>query len=337
LLKTRYRLTAVALLMTMLLTLPGVSLAYEGLIEDGRPIPTLEGNLLNEQVVSFIERLKREGVTIQTSESANGGEKESIRVLLDAQYVSFDEAPFISNGTLFVPFRPLFEPLGLEIQWNTETKTITGEKKGTRIELQVDNPVAEVNGKKVELPVAPTLVNDNTFVPLRFVSESLDAQVEWMDSSRSVMILTKHEFETTNGAFHFVAYGKWVDMNDTKSPPELLMAIRNFNTYFTIYEDMKSGKWKNTTLGEFVKGNMEERWIKKEAMMEEKERKLFDRDAIQLTYVDDSNGVKNIMTSIFFETENHFYEIMTGTYETIHQASMRVFQDILSTMTFKQP
>ncbi len=237
-----------------------------------------------------------------------------------------------------MPFRPLFEQLGIEIRWNAETRTITGEKEGTRLVLQLDNPVAEVNGKMLELPVAPTLLNNNTFVPLRFVSESIDAKVEWMDASRSAIIQTKREFKTKDGEFHFTAYGKWDPVSYPEAPPELLLAIKYFNhTYLLIHEDSKSGKWKGTTLAEYVKQNRDDRVITREAIIEEKKMKVFDRNALQLTYVDDSDWTKRIVTSIFFETESHFYEIMNNSYEDTYKESINDFQDILTTMTFKQP
>ncbi|WP_159883520.1 leucine-rich repeat domain-containing protein [Paenibacillus puerhi] len=44
----------------------------------------LEGNPLNEQAASVMERLKNKGVTIKASEAATGKKNDSIRVLLDA-------------------------------------------------------------------------------------------------------------------------------------------------------------------------------------------------------------------------------------------------------------
>jgi Leucine-rich repeat (LRR) protein len=248
----------------------------------------LEGNPLNEQAASVIEHLKNKGVAIKTSEASTGTKNDSIRILLDAQNVSFDQAPFISNGTMLVQFRPLFEQLGLKISWDAGTKTITGEKKGTRIKLQLDNSVAEVNGNKVELPVPPTLVNNNTFVPLRFISESVEAKVEWVDASRSAVIQTKREFETKEAEFHLMAYGKWDHVSYQESPPELLFALK----YLLIYKDSKNSNRKDTTLVEFIKQSKDERGITKGTVIEEKKIRLFDRDAIQLTYVDDSDWPK---------------------------------------------
>lgn len=48
-----------------------------------------------------------------------------------------------------------------------------------------------INGKEVQTSVPPQMIDDSVFVPVRFVSEQLGAQVEWDSASRSVMIMTQ--------------------------------------------------------------------------------------------------------------------------------------------------
>lgn len=45
-----------------------------------------------------------------------------------------------------------------------------------------------VNGKKLATDVAPMLVQDRTFVPVRVVSEALDAKVEWEEETQTVTL-----------------------------------------------------------------------------------------------------------------------------------------------------
>lgn len=67
--------------------------------------------------------------------------------------------------------------------------------EGKTIFLQVDNPNAVVNDKLVlidrdNLKVKPVIKNNRTLVPLRFVTENLDIEVEW-DEAAGKAILTK--------------------------------------------------------------------------------------------------------------------------------------------------
>jgi hypothetical protein len=60
------------------------------------------------------------------------------------------------------------------------------------IKLTIGNRNAVVQGKNVTLDVAPTVVNGNTLVPLRFLSESLGAEVKWFGDERKIT-LTQQE------------------------------------------------------------------------------------------------------------------------------------------------
>ncbi|MEW9698348.1 copper amine oxidase N-terminal domain-containing protein [Paenibacillus sp. SI8] len=56
------------------------------------------------------------------------------------------------------------------------------------IQLQLDNSAASVNGRKVELPAPPRLMNNVTMVPLRFVSEALGSDLSWDDVTRTITL-----------------------------------------------------------------------------------------------------------------------------------------------------
>lgn len=53
-----------------------------------------------------------------------------------------------------------------------------------------------VNGEKLELDVAPIIVNDRTMLPMRAIFEALGAKVNWIPTGR-VIIATKDELMIT--------------------------------------------------------------------------------------------------------------------------------------------
>lgn len=73
-------------------------------------------------------------------------------------------------------------------------------KKAKRIELVVGDKIAIVDGKSVILDVTPYIKNNRTFMPVRFISESLGANVLWdsvtstatLDSEESVVKVAVH-------------------------------------------------------------------------------------------------------------------------------------------------
>ena len=55
--------------------------------------------------------------------------------------------------------------------------------------MQIGKKSATVNGKEVVLDVAPFIVNGRTLVPIRFISETFGAQVNWDGNTKTVTIV----------------------------------------------------------------------------------------------------------------------------------------------------
>jgi hypothetical protein len=109
-----------------------------------------------------------------------------------------DVAPFIdknSNRTL-VPIRFVSEFLGGTVDWNATTRTVTIKFEKNinneilEIELNIGNTAVYVNGKEVKTDVAPLIKDSRTFVPLRFIAETMGFNVEWNSANRSIAITT---------------------------------------------------------------------------------------------------------------------------------------------------
>ncbi|WP_248929243.1 copper amine oxidase N-terminal domain-containing protein [Paenibacillus hamazuiensis] len=133
------------------------------------------------------------------SDAAAAAERP-VRVYLDGKAISFEVQPVLENGTTLVQFRPIFEKMGLTVGWDGETQTVTGTKDGLTIELVIDQTAAYVNGQPYELELAPRLVNGNTLVPLRFVSESCGKEVSWVQSTSSVYLKSPAPPKQTPGS-----------------------------------------------------------------------------------------------------------------------------------------
>ena len=98
----------------------------------------------------------------------------------------------IVQGRFLVPMRGIFEALGAEVGWDGETRTVTGVKGDISVKLTIDSAEAFVNEEAIELDVPATIVNGRTFVPTRFVSESLRADVSW-DAETRVATITQED------------------------------------------------------------------------------------------------------------------------------------------------
>lgn len=98
----------------------------------------------------------------------------------------------IEDGRTLVPLREITEPLGGAISWDSKTRKITiSYSNPKKIELTIDNPNAYVDGKKVLLPsgVPPKIYCGSvTMVPLRFVSETLGATINYDSAKKTIEV-----------------------------------------------------------------------------------------------------------------------------------------------------
>ena len=142
-------------------------------------------------------------------------------IVLDGANLNLDVPPIIVDGKMLVPVRAIFESLGASVDWNNESKTVEVScGQDIFIELQIDSKTAKVNGKEIMLDVPAKIVEGRTLLPLRFVSESLGASVEWNDDLKTVFILsnspkvtsTKDSISTDN--FKIKLYPTYMESKD---------------------------------------------------------------------------------------------------------------------------
>ncbi len=133
-------------------------------------------------------------------------------VFVDNSKIFFDDqAPVIlGEGTTLVPARGVFEAMGAKVEWAEDTRTVsvTSKDGNTIIKLVIDDPTMKVydmsglfgalmSGQDFKAPetpvtleVAPQIINDRTMIPLRAVSEAMDATVEWDGDNYTIDIST---------------------------------------------------------------------------------------------------------------------------------------------------
>jgi len=118
---------------------------------------------------------------------------QGINVEVNGRPVNFyNTKPQYINGRVLVPLRGVFENMGATVQWNPVSKTVTAARADTDVALRIGERWANVDGRTVAMDVPAMLINGSTMVPIRFVSESLGANVSWNDPSRTVMISTNY-------------------------------------------------------------------------------------------------------------------------------------------------
>jgi len=117
--------------------------------------------------------------------------QKPISVYLNDKKIEFDVPPVIEEGRTLVPLRAIFEAMGMTVGWDGTTSTIIATGKGNSISMRVNETTATVNGKTLTMDVPSKVIDGRTLVPVRFIAESLGAEVEWDGENRIVYIHTK--------------------------------------------------------------------------------------------------------------------------------------------------
>ena len=115
------------------------------------------------------------------SELAVNSAGGSIQITIDGTPVTFTDAqPFIDeNGRTQVPVRAVAEMLGCEVNWDEATGTVTVTKGNETITLVIGKTELQKNQSITEMDTAPVIINDRTYIPVRFVGEALGLKVTW--------------------------------------------------------------------------------------------------------------------------------------------------------------
>lgn len=113
---------------------------------------------------------------------------DDVRVEIDGKSLEFDVAPRIENGRTLVPFKAIFEALGLNIDWIGEQRIATAYSADMNVSIKIDAAYGNINGELIELDVPAKIVNGRTLVPLKFISEAFGNEVKWDAEKRLVSI-----------------------------------------------------------------------------------------------------------------------------------------------------
>ncbi len=103
--------------------------------------------------------------------------------------ITLEEAPYINeSGRTMVPIRAITESFGAEVSWNGETREVTIKNGENSIVLTIDKSTAVVDGNEMAMDSAPEIKGGRTFVPLRFIGEALGYNLNYVASTKQIII-----------------------------------------------------------------------------------------------------------------------------------------------------
>lgn len=153
----------------------------------------------------------------------------SITVKVDGNIVQFPDAkPYIDeNNRTLVPVRFVAEALKASVSWDAPARQVTVVNGDNTIKLTIDEKRAFLDGKEVALDTRAVIKENRTFVPLRFISELLQASVDWDGKARIVTVET----------FQYKTYHDYMEPQDLIRKVMMLEYEKRYSEAFCFYSE----------------------------------------------------------------------------------------------------
>ena len=125
-------------------------------------------------------------------------ESPQVKIVINGKAAKFENPAIIVSGRTLLPLRATLTNLGVgdnnSIMWNDAEKSVTINKDDKNIFLKVGKGDAILNGSTITMDVAPIIYKSRTYIPVRFVSQSLGKKVAWNPNTYTVLISELERF-----------------------------------------------------------------------------------------------------------------------------------------------
>jgi len=114
---------------------------------------------------------------------------QDIKVIVNGSEVLFtDQKPVIQDGRTLVPVRGVFEQMGFSVIWDETINTATLKDADYEVKIKSEEISFMSNGNQITPDVSQQLINGRLMLPLRAISDSVGAQVDWDGAARVVTV-----------------------------------------------------------------------------------------------------------------------------------------------------
>lgn len=197
---------------------------------------------------------------------------ESPMAFINGQKVSGVQS-IVKDGRTLVPLRFISEGFGAKVDFNKKNQSITIKYANQTIFLKMGKDTITLNGKSSEMDVAPSIYNNSTYIPLRYIGEAFNKKVVYLKNAKiqpySMIIIrdvnaTAIENLNLIRVYELIYQGKSIVYSDRymvviKENGQLLISddFSNFKPF--VYQELIENKyeiklgdiWINTDMGHF--------------------------------------------------------------------------------------
>jgi Copper amine oxidase N-terminal domain len=94
----------------------------------------------------------------------------------------------VRGREVLVPLRSMFEQMGATVSYDPASKTADVSKPGSDVKVTVGKPEVVINGESRPLDAPPEIYKGAIVVPVRVISESMGAYVQWVPEKKVVVV-----------------------------------------------------------------------------------------------------------------------------------------------------
>ncbi len=98
-------------------------------------------------------------------------------------------SPIIKDSRTLVPIRAIVEGMGGYVGWNEANRQIDLSYANYNVQMWLGSKSLVANGQTMSMDVPPDVLNGRTMLPIRFAAENLGCDVEWINSTREIVIV----------------------------------------------------------------------------------------------------------------------------------------------------
>lgn len=104
---------------------------------------------------------------------------QGLTLIVDGKDLTSLAAPFIRNNRTLVPIKFIGDALDAVVSWHEEEKMVTIKKDDLDLTLWIGSRIFLLNGTYHVSDVAPEIINDRTYVPVKLVANAFQVGVLW--------------------------------------------------------------------------------------------------------------------------------------------------------------
>lgn len=123
-------------------------------------------------------------VSINKKVSVTGG------VFVFGKKISTTDLPYVGNDAVYVPLRHVGEALGYKVSWAAKVETMDLKSDNSTAKLTIGYGTGVVNGKNVSVSPTPIMYNERAYVPVSFIQDNFDYDVNY-DKEKNVVNIDK--------------------------------------------------------------------------------------------------------------------------------------------------